>query len=107
MTDRLLAEFGAMTRVAADQRHSRNTLIRIQDQRRDAALDPDALGKIAPARDVVATFREVNRSTRAGIWDVARRCEDLSDGVREVRNLYRDVDLDIADRFTALLGGRS
>jgi hypothetical protein len=106
MTNRLLAEFEAMTRVAADQRHARNTLIKIQHERREAMLDADALGKILPAPEVVATFREVNHATRAGIWDVAQRCEDLSDGVREVRNLYRAVDAQIADRFEALLGGR-
>ena len=105
MTDRLLAEFEAMTRVAADQRHARNTLIRIQQERRGAVLDPDSLGRILPAHEVVATFRAVNRATRAGIWDIAHRCEDLSDGVREVRNLYRSVDADIAARFEALLGG--
>lgn len=106
MTSRLLAEFGAMTSVAADQRHARNTLIKIQHERREAVLDPAALGKILPAHDVVATFREVNRATRAGIWDVAQRCEDLSDGVREVRNLYRAVDAEIAERFDALLGAQ-
>ena len=106
MTNRLLAQFGAMTRVAADQRQARNTLIKIQHQRREAVLDPDALGKILPAHEVVATFREVNRATRAGLWDVAQRCEDLSDGVREVRNLFRTVDAEIAERFEALLGGQ-
>jgi len=105
MTSRLLAEFAAMTRVAADQRHARNTLIRIQHERREAVLDPDALGRILPARDVVRAFRDLNLATRQGIWAVTQRCEDLSDGVREVRNLYRAVDVDIAERFEALLGG--
>ncbi|PUA81254.1 hypothetical protein [Nocardioides currus] len=107
MTSRLHAEFGALTRTAADQRHARNTLIRIQHQRREAALDPDALGMILPARDIVASFREADRATRAGIWDVAQRCEDLGDGVREVRDLYRDVDREVAERFSAMLGGQS
>ena len=106
MTDRLLAEFEAMTRVAADQRHARNALIRIQQERREAVLDPDSLGRILPAHEVVSTFRDVNRATRAGIWDVAHLCEDLSDGVREVRNLYRTVDAEVAARFDALLGGQ-
>lgn len=106
MTSRLLVEFGAMTRVAADQRNARNTLIKIQHERRAAGLDPDSLGKILPAHEVVATFREVDRATRAGIWDVAQRCEDLSDGVREVRNLYRAVDAAVAERFEALLVGQ-
>lgn len=106
MTIRLLAEFAAMTRVAVDQRQSRNTLINIQHARREAVLDPDALGKIAPAHEVIATFRAVNRATRAGIWDAAQRCEALSDGVREARNDYRAVDADIAERFAALLGGQ-
>jgi hypothetical protein len=104
MSTRLLAEYAAMTRVAADQRHARNTLIKIQHLRREAGLDPAALGTIAPAQEVVAAFREANRATRAGIWDVAQRCEDLSDGVREVRNLYRSVDTQVAERFEALLG---
>jgi hypothetical protein len=77
----------------------------IHHERSESVLDPYALGRILPAHEVVATFREVNRATRAGIWDVAQRCEDLSDGVREVRNLYRAVDVDIAERFEALLGG--
>lgn len=106
MTSRLLAEFGAMTRVAADQRSARNTLIKIQHERRDAVLDPGSLGTILPAHELVATFREVDRATRAGLWDVAQRCEDLSDGVREVRNLYRSVDAGVAERFEALLGGQ-
>lgn len=106
MTSRLLAEFGAMTRVAADQRQARNTLIRIQHARRESVLEPDSLGRILPAQEVVATFRAVNRDTRAGLWDVAHRCEDLSDGVREVRNLFSAIDADIAERFAALLGGR-
>ena len=105
MTSRLVAEFGAMTRVAADQRHARNTLISTPPARRAAVPAPGALGRIRPAHDVVATFREVDRATRAGIWDVAQRCEDLSDGVREVRNLYRAVDAEIAARFEALRGG--
>ncbi|CAA9392253.1 MAG: hypothetical protein AVDCRST_MAG60-1613 [uncultured Nocardioides sp.] len=105
MTDRLLAEYGAMTRAAADQRHARNTLIRIQHDRREAGLDPDALGRILPSREVVATFRRVDRATRAGIWDAAHRCEDLGDKVREVRDLYRCVDADVAERFEALLAG--
>ncbi|HXH80737.1 hypothetical protein [Nocardioides sp.] len=104
MTTRLFAEYGAMTRAAADQRHARNTLIRIQDARREAGLDPDALGKILPAHELVATFRHVDRATRAGIWDAAQRCEDLSDAVREVRNLYRSVDEAAAERFEALHG---
>ncbi len=104
MSTGLLAEYDAMTRVAADQRLARNTLIRIQHVRRDAGLDPDALGKILPAHELVATFRTVNRATRAQIWDVAHRVEDLSDAVREIRNLYRTVDLAVADRFEALLG---
>jgi len=105
MTVRLLAEFEAMTRVAADQRHSRNTLIRIQKARREAVLDPDALGRILPARDVVQAFRDLNLATRQGIWAVTQRCEDLSDTVREVRNDYRDVDAEIAASFEALMGG--
>ncbi len=105
MTVRLLADFEAMTRVAAAQRQSRNTLIRIQRERREAVLDTDSLGKILPARDVVQAFRDLNLATRQGIWAVTHRCEDLSDGVREVRNDYRDVDEQIADRFEALLGG--
>lgn len=105
MTGRLVAELAAMTRVAADQRHARNTLIRIQHDRREAVLDPDALGKILPAHEVVEAFRAVNRAVRAEIWDVAQRCEDLSDGVREVRDLFRAVDADVAERFQALLGG--
>jgi len=104
MSTRLLAEYGALTRAAADQRHARNTLIKIQHERREAGLDPDALGKILPAHEVVATFRGVDRATRAGIWDVAHRVEDLSDAVREVRNLYRSVDAAAAERFEALLG---
>ena len=71
---------------------------------RDAGLDPGALGKILPAHDLVETFREVNGATRAGLWEVAHRCEDLSDGVRELRNLYRKVDEAIADRFDSLAG---
>lgn len=105
MTTRILAEYGAMTRAAADQRHARNTLIRIQHDRREAGLDPDALGRILPSREVVETFRRVDRATRAAIWDAAHRCEDLSDGVREVRELYRSVDADVAERFAALLAG--
>jgi len=104
MSTRLLAEYDAMTRVAADQRHARNSLIRIQHARRDAGLNPDALGKILPAHEVVATFRAVNRATQAQIWDATHRVEDLSDAVREIRNLYRSVDRAVADRFEALLG---
>ncbi|MCW2832452.1 MAG: hypothetical protein JWN68_405 [Nocardioides sp.] len=104
MTTRLWAEYGAMTRAAADQRHARNTLIRIQHDRRAAGLDPDALGKILPAHELVATFRHVDRATRAGLWDAAQRCEDLSDGVREVRTLYRAIDEAVAERFAALRG---
>ena len=65
---------------------------------------PDALGRILPARDVVQAFRDLNLATRQGIWAVTQRCEDLSDGVREVRNDYRDVDAEIAATFEALMG---
>ncbi|MEO5663311.1 MAG: hypothetical protein ABIR39_08495 [Nocardioides sp.] len=105
MTVRLLAEFDAMTRVAADQRQSRNTLIRIQKARREAVLDPDALGKILPAREVVQAFRAVNLATREGIWSVTQRCEVLSDTVRVIRNDFRDIDAEISARFEHLLGG--
>ncbi len=104
MSNSLYAEYGAMTRVAADQRQARNELIRVQQQRCEAGLEVGALGKILPAHELVAAFRDVNRATRAGIWDVAQHCEDLSDGVREVRNLYREVDEATAERFEALLG---
>lgn len=104
MTTELRAEYGAMTRAAADQRHARNTLIRIQHSRREAGLDPGALGKILPAHELVATFRQVDGATRAGIWGAAHRCEDLSDAVREVRNLYRAVDEAVAERFETLRG---
>lgn len=106
MTSRLLADFDAMTDIAAMQRQSRNSLIKIQRLRSDAVLDPDALGKILPARELLETFRAVNRATRVGIWDVTHTCEDLSDGVREVRNDFREVDLQVAARFDLLLGGR-
>lgn len=106
MTSRLLADFGAMTHVAAYQRQSRNTLIKIQRLRSEAVFDPDALGKILPARELLETFRAVNRATRIGIWDVTHKCEDLSDGVREVRNDFREVDLQVAARFQQLIGGR-
>ncbi len=105
MTTQLLAVYDAMTRAAADQRAARKVVIRLQAERRDAGLDPGALGKILPAHDLVETFREVNGATRAGLWEVAHRCEDLSDGVRELRNLYRKVDEAIADRFDSLAGG--
>lgn len=104
MSSCLYAEYDAMTRVAADQRRARNELIRVQQQRCEAGLDVGALGKILPAHELVAAFRNVNRATRAGIWGVAQHCEDLSDGVREVRNLYREVDEAVAERFEALLG---
>lgn len=104
MTDELVADFGAMSGVAAAQRQSRNALIRIQKARREVVLEPDALGAIRPARDLLKAFSEVNLATRGEIWDVARRCEDLSEGVREVRNLFRDVDTHISERFEALLG---
>ena len=102
MTDRLLAIFPAMTRAAAAQRGSRNDLIRIQQARRDAGLAPGSLGRILPARDIVTTFAEADRATRAGLWDLAHRCEDLSDAVREVRNTLRVVDEDAARRFEGL-----
>ena len=54
---------------------------------------------------MLQAFRDVNRATRQGIWDVTQRCEDLSDTVRVVRNDFRDVDAEIAARFDALLGG--
>ncbi len=107
MSTGLYAEYPAMTRVAAEQRHARNSLIRVQQDRREAGLDPDALGKILPAHEVLATFRAVNRATRAGIWEVAQRCEDLNDGVREVRNLFQAVDEAVAEHFVALLGATS
>lgn len=106
MTSRLLADFDAMTDIAAIQRHSRNNLIKIQRLRSEAVLDPDALGKILPARELLEMFRAVNRATRTGIWDVTHTCEDLSDGVREVRNDFREVDLQIAARFTLLMDGQ-
>lgn len=107
MSTRLHVEYGALSRAAADQRQARNTLIKIQRSRGEAGLDTGALGKILPARAVVDTFREVNRATRAGIWDSAQHCEDLSDGVREVRHLYRCLDAAVAERFEALLGQTS
>lgn len=105
MTTQLLAEYGALTRAAADQRAARNVVIRLQRQRADAGLDPGALGKILPAHDLVETFREVDRATRDGLWEVAHRCADLSEGIREIRNLYRNVDEAVADRFDSLFGG--
>lgn len=104
MSTRLLAEYPALTRVAADQRRARNALIRVQHDRRDADLDPDALGRILPAQEVVSAFRQADRDTRAALWEVAHRCEDLSDAVREIRHLYRSVDRDVAARFEALRG---
>lgn len=106
MTDLLIAEFDALTRVAATQRDSRNSLIRIQHQRRDAVLDPGALGKILPARELLETFRAVNRATRERLWDVTQRCEVLSDAVRETRNDFREVDAEVARSFRLLMGGQ-
>ena len=87
MSTRLLAEYAAMTRVAADQRHARNTLIKIQHERREAGLGPVALGRIAPAHQDVVTFRDVNWQPPA--IDLARirlqpeRCfEEPSNGPR-------------------------
>ena len=102
MSTRLLADYAALTRAAAAQRASRNALIRVQHARRDARLDPDALGRILPAREIVATFGDVDRATRVGLWDVAHRCEDLSDAIREIRNLFRAVDEEAAERFETL-----
>lgn len=104
MPDRLLAEYPALTRAAAAQRGSRNALLRIQHARRETVLDPEALGKILPARDIVVAHGAANSATRSELWDVTRRCEDLSDGVREIRNLFRTVDEDVAAAFEALLG---
>ncbi len=105
MTTQLLADYDAMTRAAADQRAARNAVIRLQRERRDAGLDRGALGKILPAHDLLETFRHVDAATRDGLWEVAHRCEDLSEGVRELRNLYRTVDEAVADRFDSLFGG--
>lgn len=103
-SSQLLAEYDSMTQVAAEQRRARNTLIKLQDDRREARLDAGALGKIVASQDLLATFRRVDQATRAGIWDVAHRCEDLSDGVREIRNLFRWVDEAVAEHFEALQG---
>ena len=104
MSTRLLADYAALTRAAADQRDARSTLIRIQQDRGEAGLDPGALGKILPAHEVVATFGAVDRATRAGIDDVAHRCDDIGAALLEVRRLYRSTDSAVADRFDALLG---
>lgn len=103
MTMRLLADYPAMTRAAAAARQARNELIRVQHRRRDTNLDPDALGRILPSRDIIAAFEEANAATKACLWDVTHRCEDLSDGVRDVRDHFRDVDEAVATTFERLL----
>ena len=97
-------EYDALSHAAAEERALRNELIRVQDERRAAALPPAALGRILPSEELLAAVARADEVTRRRLWDQAHRCQDLHETLRAFRNDVRRVDEDVADRFEALLG---
>lgn len=94
--------YDAVTRAAVEERAVRNALIRVQDERRDAALPPEALGRILPSQDLLAAVGRADAATRHRLWDQAHRCQDLHETLRAFRNEVRVVDEDVAGRFDSL-----
>jgi hypothetical protein len=97
-------EYDALTRAAAEERAVRNELVRLQDERRDAALPPAALGRILPSEELLAAVGRAGEATRRRLWDRAHRCQDLHETLRAFRNDVRLVDEDVAGRFESLSG---
>lgn len=97
-------EYAVVSHAAAEERAVRNELVRVQDERRAAALPPAALGRILPSEDLCAAIDRAGEATRRRVWAEAHRCQDLHESLRAFRNDVRSVDEDVAGRFEALLG---
>lgn len=95
-------EYDVVSRAAVAERALRNELIRVQDERRAAALPPAALGRILPGEDLLAAVGRADEATRRRIWDQAHRCQELHETLRAFRNDVRRVDEGVADRFESL-----
>ncbi len=95
-------EYDALTRAAAEERAVRNELIRVQEERRDAAVPPGALGRILPSEELLTAVLSAGEATRHRLWDQAHRCQDLHEVLRDFRDDVRLVDEDVAGRFESL-----
>jgi hypothetical protein len=96
-------EYAVVSRAAAEERAVRNELIRVQVERRAAALPPAALGRILPGEELCAAVERADEATRRRLWEHAHRCEELHETLRSFRHDVRRVDEDVAGRFEALL----
>jgi hypothetical protein len=95
-------EYDVVSQAAVAERALRNELIRVQDERRAAALPPAALGRILPGEELLAAVGRADEATRRRIWDQAHRCQELHETLRAFRNDVRRVDEDVAGRFESL-----
>jgi hypothetical protein len=96
-------EYAAVSHAAAEERGLRNELIRVQDERRAAALPSAALGRILPGEELCAAVEHADEATRRRLWEHAHRCQELHETLRSFRHDVRRVDEDVAGRFEALL----
>ncbi|WP_457207152.1 hypothetical protein [Nocardioides sp. P5_C9_2] len=97
-------EYDALSRAAVEERAVRNAVIRLQEERREAALPPAALGRILPSEELVAAVRHADDAVRRRLWDQAHRCQELHETLRAFRNDVRLVDEEVAGRFESLAG---